>query len=90
MFAAQPPILIPLLTGVNWGIPAALPPILIPQLTLLPGLNWGIPAAYPNLPATRGNFCTKCGLYGTATRDKSKWMRGGRSPCLTRGAGGLG
>ena len=47
-FAAQPPILIPLLLVVIWKIPATLTPILIPQIPLLHGLNWGILAAYSN------------------------------------------
>ena len=50
MYAVEPHIPIPLLSRVIGGIPAALPPILLSQLPLLPGLNWGIPAAYPNIP----------------------------------------
>ena len=48
MFAVEPHIPIPLLSGVIEGIPA-LPPMLLSLLPLLSGLNWGIPAAYPNI-----------------------------------------
>ena len=50
MFAVKPHIPIRQLSGVIGGIPAALPPILLPQLPLLPGLNCVIPAAYTNSP----------------------------------------
>ena len=50
MFAVEPHIPIPQLSGVIGGIQAALPPMLLSQLPLLSGLNWGIPAAYPNIP----------------------------------------